>query len=497
MKKVILGVSALLFCTVGFAQVTDTDGNASPTPQTVTAISGTDTSGNAGESIQNGNDNRVRVRQAGSNQTVYTNQNDGSGDGGNLARVMQTGNVTGASGFANATDVRQSGTENQSTTRQEGDLNEAVTRQGQNDDGSAGNKAVIRQGVANQAESNYAAIDQDGDDNQASTRQTYDNSDAWTQQVGNDNWSRIDQNAGPNGTDGHIALVEQTGDNNASDIGQSGAGARNSATAVQLGDGNYAKQIQTTSATAGGTGNEALVAQGDGSVATDLNATIFFGQLDNVDDVTNGAFSGDSFNGIAFQMQSGEANDAEIHQFGDDGVDGNYAEQNQGGLSNDAYIIQNAFGNPNGGANYARQDQDSNASNSQAGIAQNGFNHKAYQRQTGDDNNVMSTQRGNGNIMNSYQDGDQNRATTAQRGQDNQIHVVQRGGHSYAATQNLPNGSPVGMPNGGNVIDVLQLGPSGNFATDGIDCVLPTPMDPMPTPDIGSFSIDAPCPDCN
>ena len=496
MKKVILGLSAFFFCAVGFAQVTDTNGNSSPTPQAAVVLGGTSATGNAGESIQNGNDNRVRVRQAGSNQSAYSVQNDGSGDGGNLARIMQTGSVTGASGFANAADVRQSGTANQSTTNQQGDLNEAVTRQGQNDDGSEGNRAYIQQGVANQAESNFAAIDQDGDDNQAYTLQTYDNSDAWTQQVGNDNWSRIRQDAGPNGTDGHIALVEQTGDDNASDIAQSGAGARNSATAVQLGDGNYAKQIQTTTATAGGVGNEALVAQGDGSVATDLNATIFFGQLDAVDDVTNGGFSGSSFNGIAFQNQSGEGNDAEIHQFGDDGVDGNYAEQNQGGLSNDTYIIQNAFGNPNGGANYARQDQDDNASNSQAGIAQNGFNHKAYQRQTGDDNNVMSTQRGNGNIMNSYQDGNQNRATTAQRGRDNQIHVVQRGGHSFVGTQNLPNGSPVGAPNGSNVMDILQLGPAGNFHTDAIDCVIPEAMEPMPTPNIGTFNIDKPCPDC-
>lgn len=496
MKKVFLSAVALMIAAVGFSQVTDTNGNASPTPQAATVLTGTSATGNAAEAIQNGNDNRVRVRQAGSNQSAYSVQNDGSGDGGNLARIMQTGAVSAASGVMNQADVRQSGTENQSTTRQEGDLNQAVTRQGQNDDGSAGNKAYIQQGVADQAESNFAAIDQDGDDNQAYTLQTYDNSDAWTQQVGNDNWSRVRQDAGPNGTDGHLALVEQTGDDNASDIMQSGAGARNTAVAVQLGDGNYAKQIQTTTATAGGTGNEALVAQGDGTVATNLVGSVYFGQLVNVDDIRNGAFSGNSFNGIAFQTQSGEANDSEIHQFGDNGVDGNYAEQNQGGLNNDAFIVQNAFGNPNGGANYARQDQDSGASNSQAGIAQNGFNHKAYQRQTGDDNNVMSTQRGDGNIMNSYQDGDENRATTAQRGIENQIHVVQRGGHSFVGTQNLPNGTPVGAPNGGNVMDILQLGPDGNFHTDGIDCVIPERMDPMPTPDIGDFSIAKPCPDC-
>lgn len=498
MKKVILGAAALLMCAAVNAQVTDTKGATSSNSTVVAAKAGAAVDANTGESIQNGDDNRVMVRQAGARMSVRTVQNNGSGTGGNLAQVWQTGEVMpGPSGLENAVEVLQSGSLNESTSIQEGNYNDALTRQGQNDDASSGNRALIRQGTGNQAENNFAGIDQDGTDNQAQTQQTYDNSDAWTQQVGNRNWSRINQNAGPNGSDGHLASVEQDGDDNASDVMQSGAGARNSATAVQVGNGNYAKQTQTTDAVQGGVGNSALANQGYGSISAPLIGSIWSGQLLAVDDVANGAFSGDgSFAGIAFQNQSGSENTAESHQFGADGVDGNYSEQNQGGSNNDAFVVQNAYGNPAGGANYARQDQDSNATNSEAGIAQNGFNHKAYQRQSGDDNNAMSTQRGNGNIVNTYQDGDSNRATTAQRGADNQILLVQRGGHSYGVTQNLPNGTPVGSPHAGNVVDVLQLGPDGDFSTDGIDCVIPDAMTPMDTPDMGNFTIDAPCDGC-
>jgi len=496
MKKLILSASALLICGLGYSQVTDTHGTASPTSVYVSPLSGSAGLANSGESIQNGNDNRVRVRQAGALMSVQTIQSDGSGSGGNLADVRQTGNVAPPpSGFANDANVYQTGTANQSRTRQEGDFNQAITNQGQNDDGSARNRARIQQGTNGQAEGNYAAIDQDGNDNQANTLQTYDNNDAWTQQLGDDNKSLVSQDGGPNQTDGHSASVDQEGDNNGSIVMQSGAGARNTAVAVQLGDDNFAKQVQSTDAVAGGLGNLATVSQGDGSVNSNLVPTILFGQLDNVDDITNVGFSGDSFGGIAYQTQGGSDNESEIHQFGASGVDGNYAEQNQSGDSNDAMIVQNAFGNPSGGANYARQDQDDNASNSQAGIAQNGFNHKAYQRQTGDDNNIMSTQRGNGNLVNTYQDGDQNRGTTAQRGVDNQILLVQRGGHSYSVTQNLPNGSPVGSPNGGNQADILQLGPNGDFSADAIECVFEDQMS-MPMPELGTFSLGDVCPGC-
>ena len=153
MKKAILCAAALMFGTMAFAQV-----SGAPTASAVPALPGAAANANTGESIQNGNDNKVRVRQAGTSQSVYTNQNDGSGSGGNLAAVQQTGLVNPTSGIANLAEVLQSGSANQSTTLQEGDYNNAVTRQGQNDDSSARNKAWIRQGTGQQAESNHAAI---------------------------------------------------------------------------------------------------------------------------------------------------------------------------------------------------------------------------------------------------------------------------------------------------------------------------------------------------
>jgi len=487
MKKVMLSAAALMIGAIGFAQV-----SGAPTAVAVPAQAGAAAGANTGESIQNGNDNRVWVRQAGTSQSVYTNQNDGAGTGGNLARVRQMGAVQATSGVENLAEVLQSGDLNQSTTFQEGDRNNAVTRQGQNDNSSASNMAMIRQGTGQNAEDNFAAIDQDGDGNSAWTRQTFDNSDAWTRQDGDGNKSEIDQNAGPNGTDGHLAEAEQVGDGNMSIINQSGAGARNTARTFQSGNDNYAEQMQTTDAAAGGTGNTAIIAQGN--VTTGHTFSSIYFDLINVDDIENGSQSLGSFGGQAYQDQSGSDNDADIRQFGDDPANANYAEQNQSGSGNSAFVVQNLYGTPSGAGNYARQDQD--GTNSSAGIGQNGFDHKAYQRQSGDDNVALSTQRGEDNLVNTYQDGDGNRGMTAQRGQNNQILLVQRGGHSYSVTQNLPNGSPVGMPNGGNVADVLQLGPDGDFATDGILCEFPdmnTPGDPnMPN----DFDIDDVCPGC-
>tara|TARA_R110002072_G_scaffold124085_3_gene259563 strand:+ start:11725 stop:13188 length:1464 start_codon:yes stop_codon:yes gene_type:complete len=487
MKKVILCAAALMFGTMAFAQV-----SGAPTASAVPALPGAASGANTGESIQNGNDNKVRVRQAGTSQSVYTNQNDGSGSGGNLARVMQTGLVNPTSGIENLAEVLQSGSANQSTTVQEGDYNNAVTRQGQNDDSSADNRAKIRQGTGQQAENNFAAIEQDGNSNLAQTQQTYDNSEAWTVQDGDGNKSMIVQNAGPNGTDGHLAQNEQVGNNNESSIDQSGAGARNTARTFQEGDDNKAKQLQTTDAVAGGTGNTAIIAQGNVFTGFTFASTYF--DLQNVDDIDSGSQSLGSIGGIAFQTQSGHENNADIRQFGVDSPEGNYAEQNQSGSGNEAFTVQNLYGNPAGAANYARQDQ--SGTNSQAGISQRGFNHKAYQRQSGDDNSALTTQQGDSNLVNTYQDGDGNRGTTAQRGQDNGILLVQRGGHSYSVTQNLPNGSPVGLPNGGNQADILQLGPNGDFGTDGVDCVFDDPMDPTMDYSVPGFNLGDVCPDC-
>ncbi len=54
MKKVILGAVALMFTTVGFSQVTDSNLNPSPPATTVPILSGAATTANSGLSIQNG-----------------------------------------------------------------------------------------------------------------------------------------------------------------------------------------------------------------------------------------------------------------------------------------------------------------------------------------------------------------------------------------------------------------------------------------------------------
>jgi len=485
MKKVILCAAALMFGSFAFAQV-----SGAPTATAEAAITGAATGANTGTSIQEGNDNRVRVRQAGTSNSVLTNQNDGTGDGGNLARVRQTGEVqAGISGELNLAEVLQSGTMNQSTTLQEGDENNAVTRQGQNNTASEGNLARIRQGTGQQAQNNWAAIEQDGLANEANTQQTYDKSRAWTTQVGERNRSWIDQDAGPNDTDGHEARVDQNGNDNQSFIAQEGAGATNTARAFQQGNNNYVKQTQTTDAGEGGVGNTAITAQGNGT--TGFTFSSVYNDLLAMDaTVGSGPPNVDSFGGIAFQDQSGSNNDADIRQFGEDDPEGNYAEQNQSGSGNSAFITQNRRGNPNGAANYARQDQD--GTNSDAGISQRGSSHKAYQRQSGDDNIVLSSQTGARNLLNTFQDGDGNRGETIQHGLDNQALLVQRGGHSYTITQNVANGVQMGD----NVADVLQLGPDGDFSTDAIDCEFGEQNMQMAPIRPGTFGIDDVCEDC-
>lgn len=491
MKKVILCVFALLTVSLGYSQVNDLldkgladDSDASSVPNL-----SPNPLANKGLSVQTGNSQKVLVQQAGTANAAWTVQENGSGIGENQARVRQTGNVGPFSGVANSAEVRQSGSLNQSTTAQEGDYNNALTRQGQNDGGaSTSNKARIQQGVAQQGEYNFSNVTQDGLGNEAFTRQTYDNNDAWVTQAGDHNLSFVNQNGSPNGTDGHSGLVDQDGDFNESIIMQGGAGGRNDAKTLQLGNANHAKQVQTTDALTGSQGNNAIISQGDGGTPTFLNTSVLFGRIVPLDaGFQNGGFSGNSYNGVAFQFQAGHENEAEIHQFGADAPQGhNYGEQNQNGARNDAYIIQNAFGNPNGGANYARQDQMSGGDDNIAGIGQNGQGHKAYQRQFGDRNNAISTQRGTYNLVNTYQDGVDNWGTTKQVGQFNKALLVQKGTNSYMIDQN-------GV---GNQAYSLQLGPDGNIWDDGENCYFEPQMDPMYIAPINSFDLDDICQGC-
>jgi hypothetical protein len=475
MKKIFLSAVALMCGTMLFAQYGPQYQGPTETATLQPKLSGAATDANTGLSIQNGDNNKVHVRQAGTYQSVYTYQDNGSsGIGGNLARVRQTGAVNATSGIQNAADVIQSGTENQSTTRQEGDLNSAITKQGQNLD-SEGNRGLIRQGIANQAEENIAKLEQDGNFNQGTIYQTDDSNDAWTIQNGDNNTSFTSQRAAPNNTGGHYAYTEQNGNDNQNGIDQSGSqGQGNWAWAFQTGDANKSLQTQVnTDATNSGYINYAMVSQG--SFGNGLLTSDGLNDLNAVDgDVAAEVANLNAFtsNSVAFQNQEGGDLDAEAHQYGDS----NHSEQIQSGYGNDAFVIQNTTGADSG--NYARQDQ--SGTQSFATLGQFGSGNKAWQRQAGDDNIVVSSQIGDNNLLNTYQDGDGNRGHTTQHGGDNAALLVQRGGHSYSIEQY----------GAGNQADVLQLGPNGNFNTDAIDCEFMSPRDWNPINGVDEFQLD-------
>ena len=372
-----------------------------------------------------------------------------------------------------------------------------MTRQGQNNDASARNKAKIRQGTGNQAQDNRAAIDQDGDDNLAQTQQTYDNSDAWTIQNGTANKSMIVQDAGPNQTDGHEALNWQNGEGNESAINQSGAGARNIAQAGQNGDFNQAKQLQTTDAVSGGTGNRANVVQGLGGAISTVGVTndLWVEVINNVDGDAN-PITGNvpSRYNKAVQIQSGNAQDAGIFQFGGTFGPSNYGEQIQAGSGNRGSIVQAQIivGGVNGD-NYAKQYQDGSSNN--AGMVQEGNGMKALQDQRGNSSDALSYQSGRDHLLNIHQRGDDNVAYSTQHGLGNSALMVQDGGHSYSVQQNKDL-AQFDVSAGGNQADILQLGPNGDFATDGIDCDFDAPMDLTMDYSIPDFDLGDVCPDC-
>ncbi|SRX76158.1 curlin [Aequorivita antarctica] len=498
MKKVIFCAVALFVGGMTYAQVTDANGNVSPTPNVIAPLAPAPATANTGLSIQNGHENKVRVRQAGTSQSAYTFQDDGTtGFGENKADVRQTGAVSAASGVANAADVRQSGALNSSATRQEGDNNDAVTRQGQLDGSSTANKARIRQGTGQQAQDNFAAIDQNGDNNWASTQQTYDNSDAWTQQTGDNNKSMILQDAGPNQTDGHYAMNQQIGNENESFINQEGNGARNSARTYQVGDGHQAKQYQT--ATAGsGSGNDAGIHQGNQSGLTLSNVaqeslTQRIAVINDVDASANPVYySPPSDYSKALQVQVGDDNSAGIYQIGGDVVGSNYGEQVQEGDNNAAGMTQSMH-NLGEASNYAKQDQDGN--DNIAGLVQQGSNNKSYQAQDGNANKSLAHQAGSGHKLNTHQFGDGSVAHAAQHGADNRALIVQYDGQSYSVQQNM-NLGVLDRSAGGNQANILQMGPDGDFGAGAVDCDFDEPVDLDMNYNFPGVSLDDICGGC-
>jgi len=488
MKKVILCAGALLFGSFAFAQV---NGSA-PTADETVANHSTDATANRGETIQEGNANKVRVRQAGTRNSVYTNQDDGSGIGGNLGDIIQTGEVSGISGVANEVELRQSGSRNQSSMYQQGDRNNAVTLQGQNEDDSSNNRALISQGNNGQAERNFAAIEQDGDRNQATTNQRWDNNDAWTRQNGDRNGSMITQTAPPENSAGHAAISDQLGDRNEATITQTGAGARNTAEVSQFGDRNQAKQMQTATDAAANMGNTGYINQGynfgGGIVSFPGDSPLISNLVADINaNVAPGFFpvfvsSLESEGAKAKQIQNGKLQEAAINQLG--GVNGrsNYAEQNQtSGWGNDAAIFQ--FSDGTGRDNYARQDQAGD--NNNAGIGQNGNGHKALQTQDGHRNDALTAQVGSRNLSNTHQFGNENVGWISQDGTLNGALLTQRGGHSYTIDQ-------TGMR---NQADIYQGNPGDDFGSL-IECDFDEQMNIDMDFTVPPVVIDDVCPNC-
>ncbi|MEH6764400.1 MAG: hypothetical protein V7655_07865, partial [Aequorivita antarctica] len=326
--------------------------------------------------------------------------------------------------------------------------------------------------------------------------QTYDNSDAWTQQTGDNNKSMILQDAGPNQTDGHYAMNQQIGNENESFINQEGNGARNSARALQQGDSNQAKQYQT--ATAGsGSGNDAGIQQG-GSTAT-LNAvapeatTQWINVINNVDGAANPIFySLPNDENKALQVQVGDDNSAGIFQLGGGVAGANYAEQNQDGDGNNAGITQSHHYNGEA-SNYARQDQNQN--DNTAGLVQQGSNNKSYQAQDGDSNTSLAHQAGSGHKLNTHQFGDGSVAHSAQHGADNRALIVQYDGQSYSVQQNM-NLGVLDRSAGGNQANILQMGPDGDFGAGAVDCDFDEPVDLDMNYNFPGVSLDDICGGC-
>ncbi len=200
-----------------------------------------------------------------------------------------------------------------------------------------------------------------------------------------------------------------------------------------------------------------------------------------------------SFGAKAKQTQTGKLQEADILQFGGTVGASNYAEQEQAsGWNNDAGIVQGHF-NTGETSNYAKQYQAGD--NNTAALVQEGSGFKSLQDQRGHRNEALSYQTGEDNLLNIHQRGDDNDATSNQHGLANQALIVQRDGQSFVAQQNIGLGQN-DLSGGGNQIDALQLGPNGDFATDGIDCDFEDPMDLDMDYTVPGFDLGDVCPGC-
>ena len=210
MKKLFLGAAALLFAGGVFAQ-------------------------NTSNSYQTGDDQRVYVRQAGTNLTSTITQANGGGDGSHRAMVLQKGDL-------NSATIDQEGTNNQAYVDQfdftPPTSATSIINQGKNNTASADNKARVRQ---HGGTGSTTTMNQDGDANEASAHQDDTGSTIDITQDGTANKSFVGQ-LPFYASGGNAATINQTGEYNQSWAWQNGDG--NTLSATQSGSENKADQYQ-------------------------------------------------------------------------------------------------------------------------------------------------------------------------------------------------------------------------------------------------------------
>lgn len=521
MKKVILGATAFIVGGVAFAQ---DSGQMMPEnylggPQETVVNKSSNTDANAAETYQLGNNNKVRVAQAGTLQTAYVSQDNGAtGEGANLAIIQQTGEVGPNSGVANAAEIKQSGATNGVAIGQQGDNNSARAYQGNGDFNagtgdkeSTGNISLIQQGTGQQAQYNAAETLQDGDENYVQIQQTFDRNSALVEQFGDRNKMNIDQNAGPNLSDGHGAIGQQVGDDNEGTIFQDGTAQNNGDTGasfarlLQLGNENKSKQIQTSIANEGTQGELGEVNQGfvdanalrnrldnDGQANAHGTTNVLdqLNEVDNANDLTSNPFNNGSTGAEAVQMQTGKMNAGVINQFNGSVEAANRAQQNQSGWNQEALIVQDGTGSE---GNFAFQDQSND--NNVAAIGQRGGGNIAQQVLDGKRNQAFSSQVGDNHKLSTNQSGNDSRFETLQNGVGNAIVIAQTDGQSAWVEQNRGEAGA-----GGNQAGIIQTGPNeslpGDLGVEVLNCDFQDIMEPAAF-NAETLNINNLCPDCN
>jgi hypothetical protein len=389
---------------------------------------------NTSFSSQTGDDQRVYVRQAGTLLSSNIIQANGTGNGSHRAMVIQKGD-------GNFSAIDQEGTNNQAYVDQGAEFTppinaSSIINQGKNNTTSADNKARVRQ---HGGTGSVATINQDGDENEAATHQDGTSGIVNITQDGTANKSYVAQLPYYSAL-GNVANIIQTGLYNCSNAAQ---------------DGDY----NTLSATQSGSENKADQTQSGNNNLANLTQSGTNGKAKQVQVGNN------NINNLVFQTGSG-----------------NYSEDNQIGNSNEIFKGQQ------GADNYGRIDQ--TGDNNYTSFGQYGTNSKGYVRQIGNGNNMIMGQFvGDGNLAASYQD-DNNIGVTQQWGNNNQALLVQKsqGGAGH-------NGQ-IWQSGNGNMADVLQLGPGGDFNADAEDCFFPDPVELNCPPPLPEVIIGAPCEGC-